>query len=210
LHKNSIKKIIEREWIREGVRTHTLPKNQQRHEFKALHDLRKYFQTHAQQVMNAANVELLMGHQIGLANSYYKPTQNDLLRDYIKAVPLLTINSDTVDKSVLQNQVVELKEKRQEDNYIIQGKLAVKDRQMEELKARMDIMSSNMASLMKYIATSGKSSLDLIATDIKGMSYASEEEEREEIMRMAQIARAKNKELGKVALELDNVEIRER
>jgi hypothetical protein len=120
LHKNSIKKIIEREWIREGVRTHTLPKNQQRHEFKALHGLRKFFQTHTQQVMNAANVELLMGHELGISSSYYKPREGDLLRDYVKAIPLLTINSDTVDKSVLQSQVVELKEKRQEDNYIIQ------------------------------------------------------------------------------------------
>jgi hypothetical protein len=41
--------------------------------------------------MKPINVELLMGHDIGIARSYYKPTEAELLEDYKKAVPLLTI-----------------------------------------------------------------------------------------------------------------------
>jgi hypothetical protein len=41
--------------------------------------------------MKPANVEVLMGHSIGISDSYYRPTEGDLLEDYLKAVPLLSI-----------------------------------------------------------------------------------------------------------------------
>ena len=55
--------------------------------------------------MKSLNVEILMGHDIGLANSYYKPSEQELLEDYIKSVNLLTINND---KSKIEKQVAEL------------------------------------------------------------------------------------------------------
>jgi hypothetical protein len=33
-----------------------------------------------------------MGHDTGLEKSYYKPTEQELLEDYLKVVDLLTIN----------------------------------------------------------------------------------------------------------------------
>jgi hypothetical protein len=42
-----------------------------------------------------------MGHDIGLANSYYRPSEQELLDDFIKAVDLLTIFGD---KSKLEKQ----------------------------------------------------------------------------------------------------------
>ena len=56
--------------------------------------------------MSIINVELLMGHSLGPTDSYYKPQESDVLNDYLKAVPLLTIN----DESSLQAQVTELTE----------------------------------------------------------------------------------------------------
>jgi hypothetical protein len=41
--------------------------------------------------MRPINVEVLMGHSIGISDSYYRPTEGQLLRDYLKAVDLLTI-----------------------------------------------------------------------------------------------------------------------
>jgi hypothetical protein len=38
------------------------------------------------------NVKILMGHDTGLEKSYYKPTEQELLEDYLKVVDLLTIN----------------------------------------------------------------------------------------------------------------------
>jgi hypothetical protein len=79
-----------------------------RHEWKAAHGFRKFYKSHAEQVMRPINVELTMGHDIGVSESYYKPTEREVLEDYLKAVDLLTINSD---KLILQKQVLELKER---------------------------------------------------------------------------------------------------
>jgi hypothetical protein len=42
--------------------------------------------------MRSINVESLMGHSIGVSNSYYRPTEDKLLDDYLKAIPFLTIS----------------------------------------------------------------------------------------------------------------------
>ena len=36
--------------------------------------------------MKSINVELTMGHNIGITASYYKPKENEVLDDYLKAV----------------------------------------------------------------------------------------------------------------------------
>jgi len=33
--------------------------------------------------MESINVKMLMGHSIGVENSYYKPTDDDLMNDYM-------------------------------------------------------------------------------------------------------------------------------
>jgi hypothetical protein len=84
--------------------------------------------------MNHSNVELLMGHTSeALQRSYYKPREEDVLADYLKAVDNLTIID--YDKTTLKKQVAELEEKSKEDTYIIKGKLAEKEKEIEELKA---------------------------------------------------------------------------
>ena len=44
--------------------------------------------------MRPANVELLSGRDIGVSGSYYKPTENELISDYMLAVDLLTIEEE--------------------------------------------------------------------------------------------------------------------
>ena len=41
--------------------------------------------------MKPINVEIMMGHSIGISASYYRPLEREILEDYLKAVPLLTI-----------------------------------------------------------------------------------------------------------------------
>lgn len=77
-----------------------------------------------------------MGHDIGLSESYYKPTEKEVLADYLKAMPLLTINYDN-DKSALQKQVTELQENSKEERYFMIGKLAEKEREAEDTKKRL-------------------------------------------------------------------------
>ena len=76
-----------------------------RHEF-SVHGFRKYFKTRTEQAgMKPINVEILMGHSVGISDSYYRPTENELLQDYLKAVDALTISEE----KQLRHQVEELK-----------------------------------------------------------------------------------------------------
>ena len=71
-----------------------LAKGQKRHEFKGLHGFRKYYKTVCERVMKPANIELLIGHTIGISSSYYKPTEMQLLEDYLKTADSLTVNNE--------------------------------------------------------------------------------------------------------------------
>ena len=44
--------------------------------------------------MKSINVEITMGHNIGVSGSYYKPSEKEVLEDYLKAIDLLTINNN--------------------------------------------------------------------------------------------------------------------
>ena len=66
------------------------------HDFKQIHGFRKYFKTNAGRAMKTDAVEKLMGH----ADSYYKPSEEDLLEQYVAAVPYLTIS----EAAELQNE----------------------------------------------------------------------------------------------------------
>ncbi|MDW0253847.1 MAG: hypothetical protein QOA13_07050 [Nitrososphaeraceae archaeon] len=87
---NAIRQIFTRAWKIKDIRP---PDNDiRRHEFKSTHCFRKYFETHAMDKMKLLNVKILMGHDTGLQKSYYKPSEKDILEDYLKVIDLLTIN----------------------------------------------------------------------------------------------------------------------
>ena len=85
--------------------------------------------------MKPINVELTMGHNIGISASYYKPRIHEVLEDYLKAVDLLTIHGD---KLVLLKQVTELKEKTKDNEYVIKAKLQEKDEAIQSMKDKYD------------------------------------------------------------------------
>lgn len=88
LKHTGVKHLVERALWRSGLRF----EKRRRHEFAVDHGFRKFFKTRAEQAMKPINVEWLMGHSTGISDSYYRPTENDLLTDYLKAVPLLTLS----------------------------------------------------------------------------------------------------------------------
>ena len=98
--------------------------------------------------MKSLNVEILMGHDIGLADSYYKPSEAELLADYIKSVDLLTIEND---RFKLERQVKELNEKSKEENYIINGKLSEKDREIAVLHTEITSLKEGMRSMQQIL-----------------------------------------------------------
>ncbi len=130
LNSYAIKRILERGLWSQGLRK-LLEKGEKRHEFKAAHGFRKFYKTRTEQVMRPLNVENTLGHDIGLSGSYYRPTEKEVLEDYLKSVDLLTINNN---QKVLEKQIIELKEKSNDSEYIIKAKLHEKDEQIEDLK----------------------------------------------------------------------------
>jgi hypothetical protein len=103
LKSSGVKVLMEHALYAQGIRT-TLPAGKRRHEFQAVHGYRKFFKSHAEQVMRPINVEILMGHSTGISDSYYRPTSKDLLEDYLKAVPLLTVSEAEHAKNQMQAQ----------------------------------------------------------------------------------------------------------
>jgi hypothetical protein len=46
--------------------------------------------------MKSINIEKLMGHSVGISDSYYRATESELLEDYLKAIDFLTINEENM------------------------------------------------------------------------------------------------------------------
>jgi hypothetical protein len=68
----------------------------------------------------------------------------------LRAIELLTINADKV---TLQKQIVELTEKSKEENYIIKGKLADKEKEIELLNQRDSMNSEAISRLSDELIT---------------------------------------------------------
>jgi integrase len=65
LSQRAIKRLLSRAIWQQNLRQ-PLQEGVRRHEFETTHSFRKYFKTHAENFMRPLNVELLMGHDIGL------------------------------------------------------------------------------------------------------------------------------------------------
>jgi integrase len=92
----SIGNMIGEAWRVQGVRDLLDPaKNIKRHEFKSTHCFRKFFETKCQKArMNHNYIKILMDHSFGESKNYHKPTEEELLDDYLNAVDFLTINDE--------------------------------------------------------------------------------------------------------------------
>jgi hypothetical protein len=144
LKSTGIKRLIEHALWEQGIR-HRLASGVRRHEWKAAYGIRKYYKSRTEQVMRPINVYITMGHDIGISESYYKPSEREVLEDYLKAVDLLTINSDKV---ILQKQVLELKEKSKDSEYIIKAKLQEKENQIDALVKKQEQFEVLIQSLI--------------------------------------------------------------
>jgi hypothetical protein len=116
--RDTIMKIIDQVLQDTGIRTkRTLKEGERRKRYNIMidHGFRKFYDTATTNAgANTLYIELLEGHSVkGVKNSYFKPTENDLLegnermRGYISAINELTID----DSQRLQQEVFELKER---------------------------------------------------------------------------------------------------
>lgn len=86
-----------------------------------------------------------MGHSTGVSDSYYRPTENDLLLDYLKCVDALTIQKD---ETVLQKQVKDLQEKSKDSDYVVKAKLQEKDEKIQILIRKQEKFEQLIQSLI--------------------------------------------------------------
>ena len=118
-----IRRLVERALWAQGIRTE-LEFGKRRHEFQTDHGFRKWYKTQCEIAgMKPINIEKLMGHSVGISDSYYRATENELLDDYSKAVPALTIGSE----HRLQNQIKKIEEQARNNETNIKSQLYEKE-----------------------------------------------------------------------------------
>jgi hypothetical protein len=93
--------------------------------------------------MKPINIEKLMGHSLGMSDSYYRATQDEILQDYLKAIPLLTISSE----NKLQQQMEQVVEESRNNDARIKSELYEKGLAITNLTQRDSLNSDAIASL---------------------------------------------------------------
>jgi hypothetical protein len=144
LRSSGIRMMINKAWKIYGVRQQKTENNGKRFEFKSLHGFRKFFETECQKRMKPLNISYLMSHDTGITQHYFKPKQEELLEDYLKVIDLLTINNN---QKILEKQIMELREKNHDNEYIIKAKLNEKDEEIHELKKKDRVKEDALANL---------------------------------------------------------------
>ena len=104
--------------------------------------------------MKPINIETLLSHSVGISDHYYRPTENELLEDYLKAVDFLAINEE----NRLKLKVQELTEKTQDNEYIIQSKLQDKDKQIQAMNEKYDLLQSQIQTIFSALSNADQSS----------------------------------------------------
>ena len=90
--------------LKAGLRT--IDHIRDRKEVARTHGFRKFFTTQCINAkINPEIREMLLGHKIGLASCYYRPTQQEMFQEYQKAFDNLTINDENRLKLQLEQTI---------------------------------------------------------------------------------------------------------
>src|SRR5215207_1370149 len=143
LKSSGVKRLIEDALWTQGIRKKSdLKRN--RYEFQTDHGLRKWFKTRCEIAgMKSINIEKLMGHSIGIYDSYYRVTENELLDDYLKAVPMLMISAEYR----LQSQIKKIEEDTKKNDTNVRSELHEKGQELAAL-AEKDSMNIDAISAL--------------------------------------------------------------
>ncbi len=138
MNTDALRAFMERALRGQGLRKKLDMKVIRRHEFKTNHGFRKFFQTNCELKMKSLTVKTLMGQDTGLANSYYKPTVQELLDEYLKGVDNLTINKDFKQQSeIIKNQ------------QILATEIKTKDQEIQGLRKQTQILNEQLAAVIE-------------------------------------------------------------
>ena len=94
--------------------------------------------SHAEQGgMKSINVKVLMGHSIGIEDSYYRPQELDISEDYKKAIPSLTISSNNNNRQTVVAEVA--------------AQIQSKEQEIQELKENIRSMQEDMQDIFEVL-----------------------------------------------------------
>ncbi len=97
--------------------------------------------------MKPINIEKLLSHSIGISNSYYRPTESELLDDYLKVSDILLIDK----QEKFQKELHKYEQKSQEESYVIRGKLQEKDEEIKYLREKDKIKEDSISNLSNQL-----------------------------------------------------------
>ncbi len=143
-----ISRTLEKSGIRTVERTTELnsEKGKIRKNVRLTTGFRKFFDT---QLIYAGveprTKEMFMGHSIGLDDHYFKPGENYVLQQYVKAVDNLTINEE----NRLKIKVVELKAKNETNESIIKTRLDEKENVIQGLLKKQEQFESVIQTMIE-------------------------------------------------------------
>jgi hypothetical protein len=131
-----VKRLIERALWAQGLRK-KLEECKKRHEFATCHALRKFFKTRCELAgVKPINVENLMGHSTGISDAYYRPSEQEVLEDYLKAVDSLNFDDACKLRIEIESLNADISE------------FGKKDRRIEELEKKQRQFESAFQALI--------------------------------------------------------------
>ena len=148
----SVKKAVDGVLKKSGVKTSECMRS---------HAWRKGFKSICEQSgMKSINVEMLLGHDIGVSGHYYRPTESDLLEDYMThGADALTINeTNRLRTQISQLQILNQKSMKEfhdewlsdlKNNYAL-----IPQREWETIKGEMKAIKEHI--LPEYYEHTGK------------------------------------------------------
>jgi len=137
-----VKSLMERASRAQGIRT-KLKEGKKRYEFATDHGFRKFMKTRCEIAgIRSLTVEYLLNHSTGITDSYFRPTENEMLQDYLKVSDFLQIDKE----GKLQKELHQYQKKNYEETHIIKGKLHEKDEEIKSLKQKFE---SDMTSFQE-------------------------------------------------------------
>jgi integrase len=147
LNSVGVKRLIERALWTQGLRA-KLAIGKKRHEFQTDHGFRKWFKTQCEIAgMRPINVEILMGHSVGISDSYYRATENELLVDYLKALDFVTLSYE----HRLEKNISEIEEQSSINDKALKSELYANGQQISMLTERDSLNSDAIAALSDQV-----------------------------------------------------------
>ncbi|MDQ6724474.1 MAG: tyrosine-type recombinase/integrase [Thermoproteota archaeon] len=147
LNSEAMTRLLNRGWQAQKIRPQ-LQEGQKRHEFKTAHGFRKYFKTQAEQArIPSIKIELLMGHSLGVTDSYIRFSEEQMLEDYLQGIEYLTVNQNVVliNRSIKQQgEYMQQSLKEMEEKY--KKEIGLLD---EKYKDQLNQVSQDMVNAVK-------------------------------------------------------------